>query len=119
MKEKDNVHNESPKRRDFLANISMAAAALTLNSAFGFPVETEQGNGRLFLKIDSIEGNSEIKNGVYQFSQRDLEKLKSGKMETLTIKLEVSLNQRNWDSIETGIADKNFIKQITEIVRKA
>ena len=28
----------------------MAAAALTLNSAFGFPVETEQGNGKLFHK---------------------------------------------------------------------
>jgi hypothetical protein len=97
----------------------MAAAALTLNSAFGFPVETELGNGKLFLKIGAIEGNSEVKNGINQFSETDLDKLKSGKMESLSIKLGISNDQKNWTSIETNITDRNFMKQLTEIARKA
>ncbi len=119
MKEKNNIGNENPKRRDFLVNLSMAAAALTLNSAFGFSIETQQGNGKLFLKLGSIEDNSEIKNGIYQFSETGLKKLQSGKMESLTIKIGISFDQRRWESIETSISDKNFIKQLIEIAKKA
>ena len=119
MKAKNNIDKVNPDRRDFLVNLSMAAAALTLNSAFGFPVETEQGNGKLFIKIGSVEGNSEVKNGIYQFSETDLEKLKSGKMESLSVKYVISFDQRRWNTLETNISDKNFMKQLTEIARKA
>lgn len=119
MKEKNNLDNVNPKRRDFLVNLSMAAAALTLNSAFGFPVETEQGSGKLFLKLTDIIDNSVSKNGIYQFSETDLEKLKSGKMESLTIKYDISFDQRIWKTLETSITDKNFMQQLTEIARKA
>ncbi|MCM4168938.1 hypothetical protein KCTC52924_02639 [Arenibacter antarcticus] len=119
MKEKNNIGKENPKRRDFLANLTMAAAALTLNSAFGFPLETEQGKGKLFIKIDIAHGISEGRNGIHQFSGDDLEKLKSGKMESLTIKLDISNDQRTWKTLETSITDRNFMKQLTEIAKKA
>lgn len=118
MKAKNNMSKENPKRRAFLVNLSMAVAALTLNSAFGFPIETEQGKGKLFLKLGSIEGNSEVKNGIYQFSKTNLEKLKRGKMESLSLKIGISFDQRNWEPLETSISDKNFIKQLTEIAKK-
>lgn len=118
MKAKNNIDNAKPKRRDFLVNLSMAAAALTLNSAFGFPVETEQGNGKLFYKL-SIDNNYEGKNGIYQFSETYLDKLKSGEMESLTVKYEISFDQLRWKTLETNITDKNFMKQLTEIARKA
>ena len=118
MKEKNNLEEVKPNRRDFLVNLSLAAAALTLNSAFGFPVETEQGNSKLFWKL-SMDNNSVAKNGIYQFSETDLEKLKSGKMESLFIKYEISYDQRNWKSLETSVTDINFMKQLTEIARKA
>lgn len=119
MKAKNNINKAKPNRRDFLVNVSMAAAALTLNSAFGFPVETEQGNGRLFHKEWIIQGDVEGKNGIYQFSDANLEKLKSGKMESLTIKIGISADQRRWTYIETSITDKNFMKQLSEIANKA
>ncbi|WP_339918260.1 twin-arginine translocation signal domain-containing protein [Yeosuana marina] len=119
MKAKNITEKVKPNRRDFLVNLSVAAAALTLNSAFGFPVETEQGNGKLFLKISSVEGNSESKNGIFQFSETDLEKLKRGKMESLAAKVEISFDQRRWKTIETSITDRNFMKQLIEIARKA
>lgn len=116
MKTKKNIKNVKPNRRDFLVNVSLATAALTLNSAFGFPVETEQGSGKLFLKID--DSNTGTRNGIYQFSEIDLEKLKSGKMESLSIKLSISNDQKYWKSIQTSISDRNFMKQLTEIARK-
>jgi hypothetical protein len=118
MKEKNKIDNVEPNRRDFLVNLSLAAAALTLNSAFGFPVETEQGNGKLFWKL-SMDNNSVAKNGIYQFSETDLEKLKSGKMESLAVKVEISFDQRRWKTLDTSITDRNFMKQLTEIARKA
>jgi len=117
MKTKKNINNVKPNRRDFLVNVSLATAALTLNSAFGFPVETEQGNGKLFLKIE--DSDAKAKNGIHQFSEIDLEKLKSGKMESLSIKLGISNDQKNWKSIQTSITDRNFMKQLTEMARKA
>lgn len=119
MKAKNNIDKVNPDRRDFLMNLSLAAAALTLNSAFGFPVETEQGKGKLFLKISVIEGDSEVKNGIFQFSETDLEKLKHGKMESLAAKVEISFDQRRWKILETSITDRNFMKQLIEISRKA
>jgi hypothetical protein len=119
MKENNKTAHVKPNRRDFIANLSLAAAALTLNSSFGFPAETEQGTGKLFNKVWIIEGNIKGKNGIYQFSDTNLEKLKSGKMESLTIKMEISADQRRWIAIETSITDKNFMKQLTEIAKKA
>ena len=119
MKAKNNLEKVKPNRRDFLVNLSLAAAAITLNSAFGFPVETEQGSGKLFWKLSTIDSNSESKNGICQFSETDLEKLKNGKMEKLAAKIEISYDQKRWKSIETSFSDKSFMKQLTEIARKA
>jgi len=119
MKKNNKTENVKPNRRDFIANLSLAAAALTLNSAFGFPAETEQGNGKLFHKDWIIQGDLEGENGIYQFSDANLEKLKSGKMESLTLKIGISADQRRWTYLETSITDKNFMKQLSEIAKKA
>lgn len=117
MEAKKKLKNEKPNRRDFLVNVSMAAAALTLNSAFGFPVATGQGNGKLFAKVMYV-GGIPLKDNMYSFSENNLEKLKSGKMESLTIKMEASFDQRNWKTIETSITDRNFMKQLSEMAQK-
>lgn len=118
MNSKNNPKKAEVKRRNFLVNLPLAAAALTLNSAFGFPVSTEQGGGKLFLKLGDVNG-TKSSDGTFQFSLTDLEKLKSGKMESLALKLESSYDQRTWQSINTTITDKNFMKQLTEIAQKA
>lgn len=117
MNTKNNTENAQPNRRNFLVNLSMAAAALTLNSAFGFPVETEQTRGKLFLKFDGINGIP-IKDNMASFSETDLEKLKSGKMASLSLKLGISLDQRNWQSLNANITDRDFMEQLTEIAQK-
>ena len=119
MEDKNRTETVKPNRRDFITNLSLAAAALTLNSAFGFSVENEQGTGKLFLKIDGVEGGTVGKNGIFQFSEKDLEKLRGGKMESLSAKVEISLDQKRWNSIETRITDKNLMKQLSEIAKKA
>ncbi|WP_156125315.1 twin-arginine translocation signal domain-containing protein [Cellulophaga sp. Hel_I_12] len=119
MKKNNKTESVKSNRRDFIANVSLAAAALTLNSAFGFPAETEQGNGKLFWKLESPNSSSEGKNGIFRFSDANLEKLKSGKMESLTLKIGISADQRRWTYIESSITDKNFMKQLTEIARKS
>ena len=105
MKAKNKTEKVMPNRRDFIANVSLAAAALTLNSAFGFPAETEQGNGKLFWKLESPDSTSEGKNGMYQFSDANLEKLKSGTMESLILKIGISADQLRWSYIETSLSD--------------
>lgn len=52
MNQKDNTKKAGVNRRDILVNLLLAAAALTLSSTFGFPVVTEQGGGKLFIKIE-------------------------------------------------------------------
>ena len=118
MDSKNNIKKAGVGRRNFLISLPLAAAALTLNSAFGFPVETEQGNGKLFIKSEFGEEWS-VKNGIFQFSDTYLEKLKSGKMESLALKVQVSYDQQSWKPIETSITDKSFMKQLTEIAQKA
>lgn len=118
MNSKNNTKKTGLQRRDFLVNLPLAAAALTLNSAFGFPVSTEQGVGKLFLKMTDVNG-TKSSDGSFQFSVTDLEKLKSGKMETLSLKVEISYDQRSWQSLNTTITDKYFMKQLTEIAQKA
>ncbi|QTY28082.1 twin-arginine translocation signal domain-containing protein [Flavobacterium sp. CS20] len=117
METKKKSKNGKPNRRDFLVDVSMAVATLTLNSAFGFPVATGQGNGKLFAKIKYV-GGIPLKDNMYSFSENNLEKLKSGKMESLTIKMEASFDQRNWKTIETSITDRNFMKQLSEMAQK-
>ena len=118
MNSKNNPKKAGVKRRDFLVNLPLAAAALTLNSAFGFPVSTQQGGGKLFLKLTDVNGTKNS-DGSFQFSATDLENLKSGKMESLTIKIGYSFDQRSWQSLNTAITDKYFMKQLTEITQKA
>jgi hypothetical protein len=118
MNSKNNPKKAGVKRRDFLVNLPLAAAALTLNSAFGFPVSTEQGGGKLFWKLGDVNGTKNS-DGSFQFSLTDLENLKSGKMESLALKVEISYDQRRWQSLDTSIADKTFMKQLTEIAQKA
>ena len=118
MDSKSNSKKAGVRRRDFLINLPLAAAALSLNSAFGFPVETEQGRGKLFLKVEDFNG-IQNKDGTFHFSLADLEKLKSGKMESLSYKIGYSYDQRKWQSLNTTITDKYFIKQLTEIAQKA
>lgn len=118
MNSKDNPKKAGVKRRDFLVKLPLAAAALTLNSAFGFPVSTEQGGGKLFYKFGDING-TKSSDGSFQFSVTDLEKLKSGKMESLAIKWDYSYDQRRWQSLSTTITDKSFMQQLTEIAKKA
>lgn len=118
MNSKNNPKKAGVKRRDFLVNLPLAAAALTLNSAFGFPVSSEQGGGKLFLKMTDVNGTKNS-DGSFQFSATDLENLKSGKMESLTIKIGYSVDQRTWQSLQTSIADRTFMKQLTEIAQKA
>jgi homogentisate 1,2-dioxygenase len=98
--------SKDSNRRDFLVNMSMAAAALTLNSAFGLPVETERGTGRLFVKLpdDNIHGDA-------------LERLKNGKMESLAIKFDISFDKKRWQTLNTNISDKTFMKQLTEFAQ--
>jgi hypothetical protein len=118
MNTKNNPKKAGVKRRDFLVNLPLAAAALTLNSAFGFPVSTEQGGGKLFWKMTDVNG-TKSSDGSFQFSPTDLELLKSGKMESLALKVEISYDQRRWQSLNTTITDKYFMKQLTEIAQKA
>jgi hypothetical protein len=118
MNSKNNPKKAGVKRRDFLVNLPLAAAALTLNSAFGFPVSSEQGGGKLFLKMTDVNGTKNS-DGSFQFSVTDLENLKSGKMESLAIKWDISFDQRRWQSLNTTITDKYFMKQLTEIAQKA
>lgn len=106
------------KRRNFLVNLPLAAAALTLNSAFGFPVSSEQGGGKLFLKMTDVNG-TKSSDGSFQFSATDLELLKNGKMESLTIKIGYSFDQHSWQSLNTTVSDKYFMKQLGEIAQKA
>lgn len=132
MNSKNNSKKAGVKRRDFLINLPLAAAALTLNSSFGFPVETKQGEGKLFLKLVAVSGTKTdardtrtdvyvktTRDGSIQFSITDLDKLKSGKMESLFLKVEMSYDQRNWQSLNTTITDMDFMKQLTEIAQKA
>ena len=118
MKAKNNQKKVKPNRRDFLVNLSLATAALTLNSAFGYPMETEQTRGRLFIKVDGVEGIP-LKDNIVSFSEANLEKLKSGKMASLSLKIGISLDQRNWQSLNANIIDRDFMKQLTEIAQKA
>jgi hypothetical protein len=118
MNSKNITKKAGINRRDILVNLPLAAAALTLNSAFGFPVSTEQGGGKLFYKLGDVNG-TKSRDGSFQFSLTDLEKLKSGKMESLAIKWDISFDQRRWQSLNTTITDKYFMKQLTEIAQKA
>lgn len=106
MKSDNNQKIENPKRREFMINLPLAAAALTLNSAFGLPTETAMGKGRLFLKI-----------GGYMFSPTDLELLQSGRMESFVAEVEVSVDKIRWQTLKTSITDKRFISQLTELAR--
>jgi len=118
MSSKNNSKRSGVKRRDFLVNLPLAAAALTLNSTFGFAAETAQGKGNLFIKIDALN-DLKSSDGSFQFSLKELEKLKSGKMESLAIKIGYSFDQRKWQSLDTSITDRTFMKQLTEIAQKA
>jgi hypothetical protein len=40
-------------------------------------------------------------------------------MESLALKVEISYDQRRWQSLNTTITDKYFMKQLTEIAQKA
>jgi hypothetical protein len=68
-----------------------------------FPVSTEQGGGKLFWKLGDVNGTKNS-DGSFQFSLTDLENLKSGKMESLALKVEISYDQRRWQSLNTTIS---------------
>jgi hypothetical protein len=120
MNKKKNITvSPNSSRRDFLVRLPMAAAALTLSSSFGFPVNTEQGTRRLFIKFDGVDGESKIsRDGIYQFSMKEIESLRTGKLQLLKIKLELSYDRKSWQKFSTTITDRNAINQISEFAKK-
>jgi hypothetical protein len=106
-------------RRGFIAQIPMAAAALTLSSSFGFPVTTAQGDGRLYLKVEGIAGESRMsRDGIYQFSLTEIEKLKTGNFPSLNIKWSLSTDKQNWQTMTAKITDTTTIRQLSDMAKK-
>ena len=106
-------------RRGFLAQLPMAAAALTLSSSFGFPVSTAQGDRRLFLKFDGVDGEAKMsRDGIYQFSLNEVERLKTGRFPSIKIKWELSTDKQNWQKVTANVTDTTAIRQLSNMAKK-
>lgn len=118
-KEKTNKTTPDTSRRDFLVRLPMAAAALALSNSLGFAVTTEQGTRRLYLKFDGIYGDSQMsRDGIYEFSVNEVEKLKTGSLPSINIKWEISYDRNNWQKTEANITDKSFINKINDFAKR-
>jgi hypothetical protein len=111
-KKKSPLNAPDDQRRAFIAKLPMAAAALMLSGSFGFPVESEQGTGRMYMKV---HGSND---GIFQLPSRDLNNLKSNRLGTLNIKLEISGDRKNWHTISAPITDRKILDQLSEVARK-
>ena len=117
--EKNEKRKPDTSRRDFLVRLPMAAAALALSNSLGFAVTTEQGTRRLFLKIDGIAGESQMpRDGIYEFSLNEVEKLKTGSLASINLKIEISYDKNNWQKLNASITDKTFINKINDFAKR-
>jgi hypothetical protein len=106
---KPKLNDRDDTRRAFITKLPMATAALMLSASFGFPVESDQGKGQLYMKVHG---------GLYQLPSHDLNNLKSNRLGSLNIKLEISSDRKNWQTISTPITDRKVLDQLSEVARK-
>ena len=97
-------------RRDFLTSVPLAAAALTLSGSFGFPITSEQTKGTIYIKLDPE---------IQRLSSTDFNNLRNGTSGSLTLKLSVSNDKLNWKILSASMTDKNFLNQLSEIVKNS
>jgi hypothetical protein len=109
-KEKSPVNAPEDSRRAFITKLPMAAAAIMLSGSFGFPVESEQGRGQLYMKVEG---------GIFQLPARDLDNLKRDRLGTLNIKWEISSDMKNWEKMSTRITEKSVIDQLSRIAKSS
>jgi hypothetical protein len=108
--EKKNMEVPGCLRREFLTRLPLAAAALTLSASFGFPINTEQTKGTIYIKLDPE---------IQRLSSTDFNNLRSGNTGSLNIKLSVSNDKINWKILSVSITDKNFLNQLKEITKNS
>ena len=120
MKPETNFSTSSAlSRRGFITKLPMAAAALTLCGSFGFPITTAQGDRRLFIKFDGVDGEAKMsRDGIYQFSLTEIDKLKTGRFPSIKIKWELSTDKQNWQKITANVTDTNTIRQLSNMAKK-
>jgi hypothetical protein len=112
QKKESPVNAPDEQRRAFITKLPMAAAALMLSSSFGYPVESEQGKGQLYLKI-----SSQSNDGIFQLPSGDFNNLKDNKLGSLYIKLEISNDRKNWQAVSTQLTDRNTLDQLSRVAK--
>ena len=112
MKKEKPVNAPEDSRRAFITKLPMAAAAIMLSGSFGFPVESEQGAGQLFIKWYDRSND-----GVFRLPSRDLDNLKRDRLGTLNIKWQISSDMKNWETISTRITEKSVIDQLSRVAK--
>ena len=118
-KEKTKKTTPDTSRRDFLVRLPMAAAALALSGTLGFAVTTEQGTRRFYLKFDGITGESQMsRDGIYEFSINEVEKLKTGSLASINIKWQTSYDRNTWQKFDASITDKTVISKLTDFAKR-
>jgi hypothetical protein len=111
-KKESPVNAPDDKRRAFITKLPMAAAALMLSGSFGYPVESEQGKGQLYIKL-----SGQSNDGIFQLPSRDLSDLKSNKLGSLYYKLEISSDRKNWQTVSTQLTDRKVIDQLSKLAK--
>ncbi len=113
MKKEKPVNAPEDSRRAFITKLPMAAAAIMLSGSFGFPVDSEQGAGQLFIKWPGGLSND----GVFRLPSRDFDNLRRDRLGTLNIKWEISSDRKNWQTISVKITDKSVIDQLSRVAK--
>jgi len=112
-KKKSPINAPDDQRRAFITKLPMAAAALMLSGSFGFPVESNQGTGQLYIKW-----SGQSNDGVFQLPSRDLNNLKSNRLGSLYIKWQISSDRKNWQTISNQLTDRKILDQLSEVAKK-
>lgn len=111
-KMKSPINAPDDQRRAFITKLPMAAAALMLSGSFGYPVESEQRKGQLYMKI-----SGQSNDGVFQLPSRDISNLKSNKLGSLNFKLEISNDRKKWQTISTKLTDRKALDQLSRVAK--